>query len=250
MCDYLSMWELQAQGANTEEAFKFLYKKKLFLLDPREDVKLATTTPVVFNLVFHQLLYDVRNSKLPVSLEDACYLAALQLQIKFGDFDKSNRPINKNNVNSVVPKHLRAVAFNPDEWIANLEKEHQSFSGWGQTECKVAFINRISTNILYGANIFNVAVKGKISLLKAWLCISVKGVSVWEPFTKDPKIKWQFEDISDGGQATNGFWLRVGNVLKPEKYTFTGTEASYIPDVYSALRAGYERQKNATGELA
>ena len=62
---------------------------------------------------------------------------------------------------SVVPKHIRAAntAFNPDEWLALMEKEHEKLLNVEGTQCKILFIKRIQTHPLYGATIFNVNVR-------------------------------------------------------------------------------------------
>jgi len=249
LCDYLAAWEKAAGARPQEECFKFLYKKKLFILDPKDDIQLASnpTHLIIFNLIFHQLLYDVRNSKLPVSMEDSYYLAALQLQIKFGNFDKKNKPINKNNVQSVVPKHIRAANFNAEEWIALMEKEHEKLTNVDIVKCKILFIQRIQNLPLYGAAIFNVNTKGpKVVIGKTWLAITKKGVSIWDPYAKEPKFSWTFDQIGDGGPSKDGFWIRTGNVLKPEKYVFQGPESGFIMDVYNALKEAYESTQSAT----
>jgi len=251
LCDYISSWEKAAGARPLEECFKFLYKKKLFILDAKDDIQLAHSNVhmLIFNLIFHQLLYDVRNSKLPVSYEDSYYLAALQLQIKFGNYDKKNKPINKNNMQSVVPKHIRAAnaTFNPDEWLILMEKDHEKLANVDATQCKILFIKRIQTHPLYGATIFNVTTKGpKVVIGKTWLAISRRGVSIWDAYAKEPKFSWTFDQIGDGGPSKDGFWIRTGNVLKPEKYVFQGNESPYIMDIYNAMKEAYESTQTAT----
>jgi hypothetical protein len=77
--------------------FKFLFKRRVFTADDAlaEAQRYADGNPFVFNLLFHQVLYDVRNGRIPVSLEESISLLALQLQIKFGVTDPKDPPVNK-----------------------------------------------------------------------------------------------------------------------------------------------------------
>ncbi len=97
VCDYLAHWErlLGPEDKTMDVKFKFLFKRRVFLSEPAEDAqKLLEGNPFVFNLLFHQILYDLRNGRIPVTMEESVSLLALQIQIKFGT-DKNSAPINK-----------------------------------------------------------------------------------------------------------------------------------------------------------
>jgi len=182
----------------------------------------------------------VRNSKIPVSLEASHFLAACQLQIKHGNFDKANKQINKSNVSTVIPKHLRTPTLNLEEWLANMETEYAMLKDTDPDTAKTRFLKRASENPLYGANIFNVITKGpKVVMGKTWLVLSTKGAAIWEPMV-EAKVNWTWDQLSDGGPSKDGFWVRTGSVLKPEKYTFSGDEAFFIHDIFNAYKESYE----------
>lgn len=243
VCDYLAQYEKASGGKPIEDAYKFLFRRKLTLVDPRDDAKLATTNPVVFNLLFHQALYDVRNSKLPVTAAEAYYLGALQLQIKFGDQNREKQLIDKSSVSSYVPKHIKSAGYSTDEWLEQLKTEHSNLRGWTQLDCKLSFLSRVESHPLYGGVIFNVHARGnKKDLGKVWLAVTKRGVGVWDPFTKEPKIFWSFSQISDGGESKDGFVIKTGSLMKPEKYTFSGHEALYVTDVFNTYREASDKK--------
>lgn len=54
ICDYLAEWETKSQG-KSEDIFKFLFKRKVHLGTYLDDIALASSNAVVFNLIFFQV---------------------------------------------------------------------------------------------------------------------------------------------------------------------------------------------------
>lgn len=103
VCDYFSAWQEAAKQKNkpVDTMFKFLFKRRNALHEPSDDLKYLETNGFAFNMIFYQIMFDVRFGKLPgisisftqfideVSDEDAVTLTALNLQVKHGDDTKS-----------------------------------------------------------------------------------------------------------------------------------------------------------------
>lgn len=67
ICDYLSSWEdlcLQ-KNKSVDQMFKFLFKRRNALHEPIEDLNYQDTNVFAFNIIFFQILYDIRFGKLP-----------------------------------------------------------------------------------------------------------------------------------------------------------------------------------------
>jgi hypothetical protein len=90
ICDYYSLWQSQNK---LDTACKFLFKRKVLIVDPNSDFRLAIGNQVSFNFVFHEILYDFKNGRITPPLDDIPSLIALQLQIKNGNDDPS--PLTK-----------------------------------------------------------------------------------------------------------------------------------------------------------
>lgn len=67
---------------------KFLFKRRILTDEPAKDLKLAKTHPLLFEFIFHEMLYDLKQGKIIAELEDLPMLVSLQLQIREGDHDQ------------------------------------------------------------------------------------------------------------------------------------------------------------------
>jgi hypothetical protein len=118
--DVLYWWEQK------DPNLKFILKKKVYL-DPRE----TPIDPVAEYLVFHQATYDFVNDAFPCTQREAIKLAALQLQILWGDFDQhQKKPASVKQIESEVTKYLPKGMLNnrpTSEWITNVMEKYSSF---------------------------------------------------------------------------------------------------------------------------
>ena len=248
VCDYLAHWErfLQPNDKGLDTRFKFLYKRRAFLLDPISDIQqLSQFNPFVFNLLFHQVLYDVRNGKIPVTAEESSNLLSIQLQIKYGNYEKEKCPVNKANLINWLPKHLRNSLLNQDDYLHKMIDHQQKLRDISPNDGKLLYLKLVRDSPLYGANVFNVMTKGKAnqSPTKAWVVINRTGVSVYDPFTKDSKQTWAYDVIVDFNPSRDTVCLLTGNLMKPEKYFFVGHEANYMAEVFNIYKTYVESQQ-------
>lgn len=113
-----------------------------------------------------------------------------------------------------------------DEFSELVFTEYTNLKGWSPQHCKEALIRKVGTHPLYGSSIFTTSAKKKSTNLgKVWLVINKKGVGYCDLFSSEFKEVWDYSAISDAGySAKDGFWIKTGSLMKPEKLTFVGNE--------------------------
>ena len=123
-----------------------------------------------------------------------------------------------------------------------MAEKQQQLANISANDAKVLYIKLLKDHPLYGANVFSVMVKGKAnaSPTKAWAVFNRKGVGVWEPFSKDPRMFWPYDQISDFNPSRDSVCLSTGSLIKPEKFYFIGHEANYMSEVFGIFKAKSE----------
>jgi hypothetical protein len=126
--------------------------------------------------------------------------------------------------------------------LARIAEKQQQLSNISANDGKVLYLKLLKDHPLYGSNIFSVMVKGKgnASPTKAWVVFNRMGVGIWEPYTKDAKSFWPYDQISDFNPSRDSVCLSTGNLIKPEKYYFVGHEANYMSEVFGIFKAKSE----------
>lgn len=131
---------LDEQGVNENE--ELLFRKKYFSFDKYID----TTNPVQLHLIYTQFLETIRSGDLPCEEKEAIRLAALQLQVNFGD----SGIIHKESLSTYLPaKYVKSK---------NIEKKitemHKSFEGTHQLTAKFNYVQYCQSLRHYGTTFF------------------------------------------------------------------------------------------------
>ncbi|XP_045181128.2 myosin-I heavy chain-like isoform X2 [Mercenaria mercenaria] len=216
MSDTLSKWERISKGSSTRE-MKLVFKKRLFI-----EPYLNPIDPVECDLVFHQLIEDVFEHRVPLTPQDAVRLCALKIQseseeIKPGDIDYSS-------VMRILPRDMR-----PHVRLEDIVILHKSLADLTPGQAVLQFIEVLKSWPLFGASVFDISQSYTSSLPKTLLlAVEQRGVHLLE--TKTFKIihSYEYTDVLHTSPALNSIMMIVGDVAKGTKYMFQTTHASQV----------------------
>lgn len=182
VADVMAKWEryraATANNNNTANTAKrarsqhhfFLFKKHLFM-----DNFININDPVEKELLYHQVLNDLRADRFPITDKEAMMLTALQAQVELGDCGEvlhDYRPIACH----CLP--ARVVPSLPQDGVA---MHHQSLRGMTTSEAKQAFLNLIQSWPLHKATIFDVMQSFTSNWPRVlWLAVDQKGLHLLE----------------------------------------------------------------------
>lgn len=135
-----------------QHQFMFLFKKHLFI-----DRYINLEDTVEKELIYHQILHNLRSERYPITEMEAIMLTALQGQLELGDC--SNDLCDYRSVAS----HCLPPRFVPNIPHEAVAMHHQSLRGMLPTEAKKSFLNLIQSWPLHRSTIFDVMVSSYIS---------------------------------------------------------------------------------------
>ncbi|XP_052766932.1 myosin-I heavy chain-like isoform X3 [Mya arenaria] len=216
MSDTLSKWERISKGSTARE-LKLVFKKRLFI-----EPYLNPIDPVECDLIFHQLIEDIFEHRVPLTPQDAVRLCALKIQseseeIKPGDIDYSS-------VMRILPRDMRPLVRLEDIVIL-----HKSMADLMPGQAVLQFIEVLKAWSLFGASVFQIGQSYTSSLPKSMLlAVDQRGVHLLEAKTFKSIQSYEYTDVLHTSPAINSIMMIVGDVAKGNKYMFTTNQASQI----------------------
>ncbi|PRP84330.1 class VII unconventional myosin [Planoprotostelium fungivorum] len=227
VCDYYNLWTL---ANKMDTAHKFLFKRRMLAEDPASDLKMAKTHPLLFEFIFHEMLYDLKQGRIIPEMDDLPNLVSLQLQIREGDNDQM---VTRQTVMAHLPKNYQQMNI-PDDFINRTAMARIEAKGQTPAQCKMSILTILTQKPLYGACIFtNVSVKTvRSTFTKCWLVISRHGVALHDPHEKEPKHFFTHDQITRVASEKDAFTVISGNLMKDDKWVFTGPDVNRAEDVY------------------
>eukprot|EP00128_Syssomonas_multiformis_P003784 Colp12_sorted_trinity150504_noHs@32933 len=114
--------------------------------------------PEAIKYLYYEAHNDVVSSIYPLEVKDAAYLAGLQLQIEYGDFERcqfleTRGFLNKDNMNEYVPVHL-ASRIKVAEWEQAILFHHKTFKGKTEAILHLLYLQYLWQFPYYGATWF------------------------------------------------------------------------------------------------
>lgn len=215
---------LREQGV--DDSCTVLLRRKYFYSDQNVDIK----DPVQLGLLFVQCRDGILDGTHPCTQEEATQLAAIQIQIQFGDFED--------------PKYklIDLKEFLPKEYVKskNIEKkikeEHKKVSGHDELQGKYKYVQLCRGLKTYGVTFFLVKekMKGKNKLVPRLLGVTKESILRVDEKTKEIMKTWPLTTVRRWAASPNSFTLDFGDYLE-SYYSVQTNEGEKI----SQLIAGY-----------
>lgn len=237
IADVMSKWEKfrnataqaaqqnQNTGSNTSlsaagrrQHHFFLFKKHLFY-----DKYMNLDDAVEKELLYHQVLHQMRSDRFPISEMEAVMLTALQAQLELGDFIA-----NPNAPNEIVHDY-RIIASHclPQRYIPNLPQQavamhHQSLRGLTTVEAKKSSLNLIQSWPMHKATIFDVVQTFTSNWPRVlWLAVDQKGVHLLEHRSRNTLCTYEYTSILSYSPNRNCLMIITGSDKKQSKVIIT-----------------------------
>nr|XP_023027264.1 unconventional myosin-VIIb [Leptinotarsa decemlineata] len=231
LADVMAKWEryraasavTTANNAGTTKRTRpqhhfFLFKKHLFM-----DNFINLNDPVEKELLYHQVLHDLRTDRFPITDKEAMMLTALQAQLELGDLEEilhDYRPIAAH----CLP--ARIVPVLPCEGV---HMHHQSLRGMTPSEAKQAFLNLIQSWPLHKATIFDVMQSFTSNWPRVlWLAVDQKGLHLLEHRSRNTLCTYDYGSILSYAPALNCLMIITGSDRKQSKVILTTAQAFQI----------------------
>eukprot|EP00769_Ergobibamus_cyprinoides_P002766 gnl/Ergobibamus_cyprinoides/3919.p1 GENE.gnl/Ergobibamus_cyprinoides/3919~~gnl/Ergobibamus_cyprinoides/3919.p1 ORF type:complete len:269 (+),score=93.06 gnl/Ergobibamus_cyprinoides/3919:81-809(+) len=190
----------------TDAPGRFVFKRQ-FIMDPQEDIE---SDPVFMQLMFSQVQYDVLHGRLFVSLELAVQLAAMTMQLTYGDHSaKHVSGFLLKHLGEFVPvTYLSSKAKKPAEWEALILAEHAGLAGWTPNDCMLAYLKAVRALPYFGVTAFDAKYlsSGKRKIGEhVYVGVSSKGVHILNFPTMEANGFTSYNDILSWGSSPNSF---------------------------------------------
>lgn len=257
LADVMSKWEkyrnaaAQAQqqsqnGGNVSPAMRrqhhlFLFKKLLFY-----DKYMNLEDPVEKELLYHQVLHQLRSDRFPITEMEAVMLTALQAQLELGDcnVNQSSTGINPSDVLDYRPIAAHCL---PNRYVPNIPSpavamHHQSLRGMTSIEAKKSFLNLIQSWPLHKATIFDVMQSFTSNWPRVlWLAVDQKGIHLLEHRSRNALCTYEYASILSYSPNMNCLMIITGSDKKQSKVIITTAQVSffghYIDLIYKLVQS-------------
>mmetsp|Transcript_24551 Transcript_24551/g.76972 ORF Transcript_24551/g.76972 Transcript_24551/m.76972 type:complete len:751 (-) Transcript_24551:571-2823(-) len=221
----------KGKSANIEE-FRFIYKVRLFLDVPDDDV-------AGVHLMYIQATHDVVDARYPCTDNDSITLAALQVQEEHGDHPGALGP---NPLTGKVSKYIAKKYIEEkgeDALEADITKLYQKLTGYSKREARLSYLDYVKAWKIYGSAYFFAEPQSNREFpTEVVLAINSKGILVVDPDTKDYLAEYTYNNVVTWGHSQNSFVVVTGNITRRVKVYFRTDQGK---EMNSIVRAYVEK---------
>ncbi|CAG2104359.1 unnamed protein product [Medioppia subpectinata] len=231
-----------------ERTHFFVFKKHILL-----DAFVDMSDPVEKELLYHQMVNNIRFDRFPITEQEAVMLCALKVQIDLGDYDNGVVDYRQAIGQCLPPRLLNRIA--PEAVVT----QHQTLHSMQAEEAKQSFFNMIQSWPLHRATIFEVMQTYTSSWPKnLWLAIDQMGLHLLELKTRNVLSSCDYRNIVDYNPTINSLMIvaLATTGTKTMKYIFLTHQALQIAQLirdYTSVLAherGIGRRKSVEFDLA
>ncbi|XP_077580422.1 unconventional myosin-VIIb-like isoform X2 [Stigmatopora nigra] len=232
--------DISKKGKKVREvslAYGLIFKRKLwFNVIPGKDL--------VADLMFHfpQEVPKYLLGYHDCSKEDMIGLGGLLFRAKV-DSDRSQFVMIPKMLRDLVPAD-QIKSLSPEEWKKNIMSSYNKQSGITLDECKIAFLQAISSWPTFGCSFFEVKQMCESSYPSTVLiAISKRGVSLIDPKSKELLVLHPFSRITECHSTGDYFQMTIGTLLKGNIFTCETFQGNTMEDLLRSYVLMYERER-------
>jgi len=224
--DVVGAWERKAAELKlTDPNFRFMLKAHLMVKSSHDPL---SDDPVAMNLMYVQAIYDVQHQVYPYVPKTVPNLAALQLHIENGDYNKATHTVEwvEGKLGEILPpgyisakKGSKKYAQAAAEAASLIITKYGKLSGVTVDDAKAGYLEYVQGWQLYGAFTTDAEQK-QIAELPSELKIAItsEAIHLLDKRTSDVLGSFSFLDIVNYGYAEDRFILVVGDEDNQKTY--------------------------------
>lgn len=218
LVDFQGREEWESVKQKWEQQARFVFKYRIFLRE-----SLPVHDEALINMLYIQAVYDVIHSNYRCQPEDAVALAAIQMQVNFGDHKESVHTAGflTSKIHQYIPSNLLRMNT-PEQWEKMIFRDHAQLTGHSKHEAQVRYLEHVSKWNLYGATMWKVKLMNALEMKlpgDMLLAVNCDGIMLLTEDVREPMMQHSFSDIYSWAYKNSAFAFVSGTVSK-QKFQF------------------------------